>query len=289
MKLLSFGEVLWDVYPDNRYIGGAPMNFAAHFVKLGGQSWLVSAVGNDEYGSAAIESLKNRGISTEYVAVVDEKQTGKCLVTLNEKLVPSYNLLDDVSYDFIPTPSVSQQFDVFYFGTLALRSEYNLSTVKNILQNNNFADVFVDLNIRPPHYSKKNINFALQSATIVKISDEELSVVLNNAEIPDESDYKKAAFALYKKFPNLKMIIITLGPKGAYLLECETKAEHTCGVVDLPVVSTVGAGDSFAAAFLSQYLSGKDIDFALETASKVSSFVVSQKDAVPDYKFSDFC
>ncbi len=216
------------------------------------------------------------------------KETGKCLVTLNEKQVPTYNLLDNVAYDYIPAPTLKQSFDVFYFGTLSLRSRYNLSTVKNILDNNNFSDVFVDLNIRPPHYSKENILFALCNASIVKISDEELKVVLENADIDDVSDYKKAALALSQKFTNLKMIIITLGPKGAYLFETAEKTEHSCGVVDLPVVSTVGAGDSFAAAFLSQYLSGKGIDSALETASKVSSFVVSEKDAVPEYDSTIF-
>lgn len=288
MKLLSFGELLWDVYPDNRYIGGAPMNFAAHFVKLGGSSWLVSAVGNDEYGTAAIEKLKNWNIGTEYISVLDSKETGKCLVTLNEKQVPTYNLLDDVAYDNIPAPILGESFDVFYFGTLALRSKYNLSTVKSILDNNCFSDVFVDLNIRPPHYSKENILFALYNATIVKISDEELSVVLENADIDNTVDYKEAARLIAEKFSNLKLVIITLGPKGAYVYDTVSGDEHSCGIVDVPVVSTVGAGDSFAAAFLSQYLSGKGIDNALKIASKVSGFVVSQKDAVPDYNACDF-
>ena len=264
------------------------MNFAAHFVKLGGNSWLVSAVGNDEYGTAAIEKLKNWNIGTEYISVLDSKETGKCLVTLDEKQVPTYNLLDDVAYDNIPAPILGESFDVFYFGTLALRSEYNLSTVKNILDNNSFSDIFVDLNIRPPHYSKENILFALNNATIVKISDEELSVVLENADIDNTVDYKEAARLIADRFSNLKLVIITLGPKGAYVYDTVSGEERSCGIVDVPVVSTVGACDSFAAAFLSQYLPGKGIDNALKIASKVSGFVVSQKDAVPDYNACDF-
>lgn len=264
------------------------MNFAAHFVKLGGNSWLVSAVGNDEYGTAAIEKLKNWNIGTEYISVLDSKETGKCLVTLNEKQVPTYNLLDDVAYDYIPVPVLEKPFDVFYFGTLALRSRYNLSTVKSILDNNNFSDIFVDFNIRPPHYSKENILFALHNASIVKISDEELSVVLDNADIDNNADYKTAARLIAEKFSNLKLVIITLGPEGAYVFDTKSDIEHSCGIVEVPVISTVGAGDSFAAAFLSQYLSGKGIDYALEIASKVSGFVVSQKDAVPNYNACDF-
>ena len=115
MRLLSFGEVLWDVYPDKRFIGGAPMNFAAHFVKHGGDASMISALGNDELGDAALECLHALGLDTSFVSYPNGKETGKCLVTLDERQIPSYNLLTDVAYDYISCDCVSGDFDALYF------------------------------------------------------------------------------------------------------------------------------------------------------------------------------
>ena len=100
MKVLAFGEVLWDMYPQGGYIGGASLNFAAHFKKCGGEAWLVTSVGKDELGNETVEIVKNLGINTQYISYAD-KETGKCLVTLDSNHIPSYNLLDNVAYDYI--------------------------------------------------------------------------------------------------------------------------------------------------------------------------------------------
>ena len=287
MKLLSFGEVLWDVYPDNKFIGGAPMNFAAHFAKQGGSAAMISALGNDSLGCDALKQLEAWKLDTSFITYPEGKETGKCLVTLDEKRVPSYNLLSDVAYDYISCDKVKGEFDAVYFGTLSLRSGYNRKSLEGLLHREKFGEVFSDLNIRPPFYSKESILFALENASIVKISDEEMPIVLSEIGFDVSDDYAAVSSALAKRFSNLKVIIVTLGPKGSFAYNCADGSTYSCGTVEVKVVSTVGAGDSFSATFLANYLSGKGIDVCLKKASEIASFVVSRYEAVPDYPSVD--
>lgn len=283
MTVLSFGEVLWDVYPDKEFIGGAPLNFAAHFAKCTGKSYMLSAVGEDALGQKTLETIENFGVDTKYINK-STKQTGKCLVTLDDKGVPSYNLLCDVAYDDIKYEGFEEEkFDALYFGTLALRSQNNLDTLCKVMNDNKFSQIFVDINIRPPFYSKESIDFALKSASIVKISDEELNTVMQNSVQTFNKDLKKCAQILSEKYKNLKIIVITKGEKGAFAYNCNTKESFECHAKKVKVASTVGAGDSFSAAFLSKFMSGNDIKFCLEFASKISAFVVSKHEAIPEY------
>lgn len=281
-KVLSFGEILWDVYPDKKHIGGAPLNFAAHFVKCGGEAFVNSAVGNDALGDLTVNSVNDLGVNTKYI-FKNDKQTGQCLVTLDKDSIPSYNLLDDTAYDFIDSPDcISENFDVFYFGTLALRNEYNRKSVEKILNENDFDDVFVDINIRKPFISKEVIEFALKYATILKISDEDLAEFAHFTGIKYSSPLG-AAKEISKRFKNIKLILITMGEVGSLAFECKAQNETRCNAQKVKVASTVGAGDSFSAAFLAMYLNGSNIQTCLETASKVSGFVVSNMGAIPDY------
>ncbi len=286
MKVLSFGEILWDVYPNEKYLGGAPLNFAAHLAKHGEDVAMLSAVGQDVPGKEAKEQVSAWGISTEYIAELSDKQTGCCLVTLNEQKVPGYNLLQDVAYDYIPCPKGEESFDVLYFGTLSLRSAYNCNSLADLL-NKSFREVFVDVNIRPPYYSRETVRFAASKASILKVSDEELSTVAELLDMEEKQDYQKFARDLSDQFSNLRCIIITLGSKGAFALGCREKEAYSVPCAKVTVKSTVGAGDSFSAAFLHKFMAGKSIADCLNYAAKVAGFVVSHYEAVPEYGVGD--
>lgn len=283
MKILSFGEILWDCYPDKKYIGGAPLNFAAHLAKHGENVYMLSSLGDDELGKAATEYLKKQNISTEYVFKCGEKETGKCLVTLDENQVPTYNLLSDVAYDYIPTDKVFDDFDVLYFGTISLREEYNKNSLKSLLDRCSFKEVFVDINIRTPFYTAETVRFAVESATILKISLEELAIVAELLGVSEFFDYKEFAKLIADEYKNINCIIITLGADGAYTYSAAEEKEYVCASELVTAVSTVGAGDSFSAAFLSRYLKNADIMQCLKHAAKIAAYVVSKFDAVPDY------
>lgn len=283
MKILSFGEILFDVFGESASLGGAPLNFCAHAVRAGAEASMLSAVGNDALGHAALQQVKGYGIDIRHTAIVDDKMTGKCLVTLNAQGVPKYDLLEDVAYDYIPVPRLEgETFDVFYFGTLALRSVNNRKTVETLLSKNVAKDVFVDINIRPPFYCDESILLALKHATLLKISDEELPVVAKAIVGEREHDTDRVVSAIKERFPNVKRMILTRGADGSAAYDLKTGAICRCDAVRTKVVSTVGAGDSFCATFIVNYLQGVDTMTALQKASKISAWVVSQEGAIPD-------
>jgi len=280
MNLLAFGEILWDVYPTDKYLGGAPLNFGAHFVKKGGNCSLLTAVCNDDLGNEAIAKAEFYNIDTKYIKYL-KKQTGRCNVTLDGNMIPSYDLLNDVAYDYISTDEINEDFDVLYFGTLSLRNGFNRNTLEKLIKEKSFGDIFVDINIRPPYYSKDVIKFCVENATIIKISDEELDVVAKNLSV-SYKDIKDFSCELFSRFANLKQIIITLGDKGAFVLDTKENKTYSCPAKQVKVVSTVGAGDSFGASYLYDYLCNKPTEICLKNATEHAAFVVSHKAAVPD-------
>ena len=288
MNALAIGEVLWDIYPTSNHLGGATLNFAAHFSKCGGDSWILSAVGRDELGQKALEEIKRLRINTEFLSFSESKETGKCLVSLDKDKIPFYNLLNHVAYDEIIKPDLSDKtFDVLYFGTLALRNKNNYCVLNQIIKENKFNEHFVDVNIRAPYYSDFIIKFALENATIIKISDEELPVVIQSLGETCLS-HKECSKTLKEQFNNLRIIIITRGDKGSFVYDAANDRIYECQSERVDVVSTVGAGDSFSASFLATYIKTKDIEKSLRLATAISAFVVSKKDAIPEYILSDF-
>lgn len=283
MNVLAFGEVIWDVYPDKSCLGGAPLNFAAHAARHGLDVEMLSAVGADELGEAALTTMREWGVGTKAVRVLNDKPTGVCRVTLDERSVPHYALCEDTAWDAIPCDLDMNDADVLYFGTLALRSDYNLSQLKALTERRAFADVFVDVNIRVPFYSKETVMFAFENATILKVSDEEWPLVCELLGVSSEEDMTVVVPALGERFPNLRVVIVTLGGEGARAYDMRAKQWHRADALSVKAVSTVGAGDSFSASFLGWYQRGYDIEACLRHAAKVAAYVVSHYEAVPPY------
>ncbi len=275
MKLTVFGEILWDIFGDEKKIGGAPFNFGAHCAKLGFDVDVISAVGNDSLGIGAVNAAKEIGVNTKNIQTVDF-ETGHCLVTLNNG-TPSYNLVQGVAYDNIPLPDESCfTADAFYFGTLAQRNKESQETLKALLKGT-YKEVFFDINIRQHYYNDEMIDFSLKNTTIFKISREEIGV-LGISGTPED-----ICRILGKKYKNLKLILVTLDKDGSLLYDVlRDKIIYSPKPVS-KVVSTVGAGDSFSACFLSNYLSGISVEECLVRATLLSDFVVTQLGAIPDY------
>ena len=275
MKMIVFGEILWDVFGDEKKIGGAPFNFAAHCVRLGMSADIVSAVGNDDFGDGAISAVKKLNVNTKYIQTVDYK-TGRCLVTLNDG-TPSYDLVENVAYDNIPVPeNLCLEADAFYFGTLAQRNTASKQTLERLLKGN-YKEIFFDINIRQNYYSAEMIDNSLKNATILKVSREEIGV-LGIDGTPEE-----ICDALGAKYNNLKLIIVTLDADGSFVYNVKSQSILYSPKPTAKVVSTVGAGDSFSACFLSNYLNGVEPEECLKRATLLSSYVVTQLGAIPEY------
>ncbi len=280
MRVVSFGEILWDVFESEKKIGGAPFNFAAHLVKNGVEASIYSAVGEDELGAEALEQVRRLQVDTRYISSV-EQQTGVCLVTLQDG-TPNYNIKLGTAMDAIPFVPLKEEFDGLYFGSLAQRNEISANSLQQLLSNYTFKQVFFDVNIRQHYYGKEVLERSISQCTILKISREEMGV-LRETGISHADGYEAISRDLKGKYPHLQMIIITLDADGAFVYDCQKDESYYSEKPNCKVVSTVGAGDSFSATFFASVLQGASIPKALERASKVSTFVVTQLGAIPDY------
>ncbi len=280
-KLISFGEILFDIIDGKAILGGAPLNFASHASSLGCECYMLSAVGDDILGEAALAHMLNRDIDCGLISR-SKKETGKCTVSLDADGTPSYNLLSDVAYDDIKA-SIEElraiRADVFYFGTLAARGEQNRLLLREILANVHFEEIFCDINIRMGCFSHETVLLCLAHATVLKFSDDllEESALRDALEICDGS----IAETINKRFPNIKIILHTLGEKGSEIFDCRSGERFVIPAVENPnPVSTVGAGDSYGAAFLCHYLTGTSLPEAGEEAAKLAARVVGLPGAI---------
>lgn len=286
MKYLVFGETIWDVYPDQRVIGGAPFNFSAHAALMGGEVYLLTGLGQDELGDKAAECMRSYGIRTDFLCR-NEKPTGQCIVTLDDKGVPQYNVLADVAYDNVTADDGmleairTLQPDVFYFNTLAQRSAVSKKTIRTILDTVPFGCIFCDVNIRPGCWDEDSLRLCMERADVVKISEEEAHF-LSDCGLIDaaESTFSEAVHAA---FPNLKILVFTMGAKGSAVYDFEHGTEEYSGEPEqVAVVSTVGAGDCYSASFLHTLLCGGSIADSIRTATERSNIVVSHTEAIPE-------
>lgn len=285
MNVLSFGEIVWDIYPDKEYVGGAPLNFAAHLAKHKHHVCMASSVGNDLLGRKSLDFMDRCDVFNRHVYQDEYRSTGTCTVTLTENGIPRFDLAENVAYDDIPLSQVMEDYNLLYFGTLALRSEKNREELTSFIREKKIRHVFVDLNIRSPFYSKESVMFAISEATILKMSSEDLGAI--SSYFDECEDHKQFARLLAGVYTNLKVIIVTLGEDGSFVLDCRNHLEYECPIVPCEVRSTVGAGDSYSAGFVHQYVHRKPIPECMEYASRLASFVVSKVDAIPDYSPED--
>ena len=286
-KILAIGEIIWDVYPEKKTLGGAPLNFAAHTVLCRADSALISAVGRDELGDEAIEDLLSLGVDCKYIQR-NERPTGQCLVTLDEKKTPHYNVLCDVAYDAIVTDRSmlthlkKEAYDALYFGTLIQRDARSREAVESLVRTLSLSHVICDVNLRPNCYDRQSVALCLEHATILKLSIEEEPLLRAAADYaPLDDSPKEIARALCQAHPQLEVVIVTLGKDGSYAYDARAQKDFFREAVGDCVVSTVGAGDSYTAAFLTSYLAGSSIDQCMRYASEVSGWVVSHMEAIP--------
>lgn len=286
MKILCFGEILWDHIGKEYHLGGAPLNFAAHSARLGSESYLISAVGRDDLGSKALGEAGKIGVKTDYVTPVDHP-TGVVEVSMDGG-IPSYEIVTGTAWDNILMTEESQeeilnaQWDLFYMGTLAQRSRTNGDLLhKTLLNRLKAKSVFFDVNLRQDYYDRDVMERSLEHTTILKLNDEELPVtgaLLYEEEMPPASLFAR----LRSDYPRLEMMILTKGADGADIINSQGLRHYPIESGVVPV-DTVGAGDSYSGAFCYAWHHTGDLDRSARFAQDVADRVVSQAGALPDY------
>lgn len=278
---VCFGEILWDILPEGKKPGGAPMNVAYHLHTLGRQAEMVSRVGKD--GEELLDFVRSRGLNINYIQIDPVQPTGKVLAKVENHEV-SYTILEPVAWDFIePDASLKELVHAahyFIFGSLAARRQRTRDTLYELLESEAYK--IFDINLRPPHFGRPVIEHLIRQADILKLNHHELSLLGEWFEL--NGNTHERLLRLQDQF-GLHTIITTLGANGAVVLQEDRFAEHPGFPVQ--VVDTIGSGDSFLAAFLSSTTEGLDLNEALETACALGAFVATKEGACPDYTPAD--
>jgi fructokinase len=278
--VVGIGEALWDMLPSGKQLGGAPANFAYHVGQMGVPSCVVSALGNDALGDELQKLLDERQVNGVIARV--EYPTGTVQVTLNERGVPQYEIVEDVAWDNIPHTDdmlqIAKHCRAVCFGSLAQRSAVSRDSINAFLDAMEpDALVVFDINLRQHFYDKAVVCDSLKRCNILKINDEELLVVadlLGYVGCTTE-EVCKQLMADY----DLKILILTCGENGSYVYgDGNVHYEPTPKVV---VADTVGAGDSFTAAFVAMLLKGSTLLEAHRKAVEVSAYICTQQGAMP--------
>lgn len=286
MRILAIGEIIFDIFNGEAEIGGAPLNFCAHCAKLGAKSAIVSAVGMDSLGEEALKNLRKFGVDVSFVAK-NQFPTGQCLVTVNNG-IPEYNVLSPAAYDRIEiSGDIIKKIkeygaDVFAFGTLIQRDSVSRKAVNEILESCSFAEVFCDINLRSGCYDKESCLCCLENATVLKISSEEEPLLAEFGFYCRGRTERETVMNICKAFGNIRLILFTKGENGSVIFDKSDGSFYEIPVVKANVVSTVGAGDSFSAAFLCEYFKSGDIAAAGRSGAELSAYVVAHREAVPN-------
>lgn len=282
-KIISIGEVLWDLFPEGEQFGGAPANFACHAAILGGDVSMVSAVGDDAHGQRALDNLQRCGIDTSCMQVVSDAPTGTVGIKLDPAGKPTFTIHKGSAWDQIDWNEILdrrlKEADAVYFGTLGQRSDISRTTIRRALNVATEIPRVLDINLRSPFFDAAMIRESIELASILKLSDDELSTVCNACDI-GSADTLEARIETLRKLQRLDMVITTRGADGAVLATPN-------GILEQPgiptkVVDTVGAGDSFTAAFLIGMLQGERHERSLRNACEVAAIVCAHAGAIPD-------
>ena len=315
-RILAYGELLWDMLPSGKKLGGAPVNFLYHAKTLGSEVRALTSVGDDELGKEILERFDALGIPRDALQISRQAPTGTVDVTLDSKGIPSYRIVENVAWDDIRVGQIeletTLQFltkpeyrSAFYYGSLALRTTDNKESVLRILNALPSSVLRVcDLNLRAPFYDRETVLFTLQNADVFKLNDVEAIELdqmladkieptlasfadsdssLNTAIRDDFENVKQAlsvwADAWIKTF-DLKTIVLTCGASGAFIFSSDDVAFAPS--IEVDVKDSVGAGDSFAAVCVVGLLTDRPYSQIVEAASRRAAFVCSQEGGTPN-------
>lgn len=291
MRILSVGEILWDVIGPTEHLGGAPLNFAAHAQTLGHEVFPVSAVGDDERGHRALELIRRRGISTEFIRVLPDQPTGTAQVELDLDGKPTFRIVRPVAYDFVELSTADIQAltrldpQWIYVGTLFHTSSAALGSTLRLLEHLPSAQRFYDINLRDENWNLTAVEQLSSHSTVVKLNDWEAQCL--DATFDMEGEHESiASFA--RRWADrfaVEIMCVTSGERGCSILKSGQLTQVPGFRVD--IIDTVGAGDAFAAGFVHGLSQGWNIEQIGRFANAVGAVVASKPGAIPEWSIDE--
>jgi len=278
-KITAIGEIIFDIYPGVKKLGGAPLNFIYHINKLTGNAAFISRVGNDDLGSEAVSFLKKNNMSINLIQIDHDYETGAAFANLDEDKVPHWDIPPDRAYDFINIPpnskEIIQNCNCFYFGSLAQRSDRSRTTIRSFFDKP--TKYFLDLNIRQNYYTKHIISRSLLAADVLKVNLEELTL-LHKIFFAGIFNIAGCAASIMDSF-RIELIAVTMGEAGAYLFDKNNS--DFCKITVNKIIDTVGAGDAYSAILALGYLQGWELSKINKLASEFAGEIVKIPGALP--------
>jgi fructokinase len=285
--VLGLGELLWDVLPEGPRLGGAPANFAVMAGQLGNHAALLSRIGRDDPGRTAVDRLDPLPVDASLLQVDPAHETGRVTVYF-EGGQPRYTIHQPAAWDFLELTDewvqLAERADALCFGSLAQRCLASRQTIQTLVAQSSSECIRVfDVNLRPPFYSGEVIQESLELATVVKMNDSEVPLVLGLMGLPlseglAEEALRLDAERLLGEFPSLGMVAVTRGTNGSLLVTREEWHAHPG--IQVKVADTIGAGDAFTAALTHYMLRGADLATLNEAGNRWGAWVASQSGAM---------
>lgn len=275
-KIAAFGELLWDLFPKEKVLGGAPANFIYRINSFGDEGTLLSKVGHDKAGREAREAMLKLGLSDENIQTDYEFPTGSVRVKIDKDGNPDFNIITDVAYDHIEINTemidAFSHADCVCFGTLVQRYGISKNTLRELVHQSTDVVKFLDINLRKKCYTAATVEESLRMTNILKANDEELLITKELLGLKSENlrDLAREAIETF----NLEMILCTLGSNGAFCLTKDNVFHYDTGY-QISLSDTVGSGDAFSAGFVHYYMNGQHIDEALRFGNAAGAMVAT--------------
>jgi fructokinase len=281
-KIVGLGEILWDMLPQGKQLGGAPSNFAYVSTLLGNEGIVASRVGSDALGHEAVQQLAKLGVGTAHIQTDPVHVTGTVQVEVDHDGQPKFEIAEGVAWDFLEwTPAwqrLAAQADAICFGSLAQRAATSRATIRQFLGAGKKGAVRIfDANLRQEFYSKETLTESMKFADIVKLNHEELPRIVPMFGLQHRDEISSAR--LLAELHGLKLICVTRGCHGSLLMDQRTLGEHPG--YRIQIGDAIGAGDAFTAALVYEYLQGAPLTRINETANRVGAWVASRVGAMP--------
>ena len=279
LNAVCFGEVLWDIFPTHKKIGGAPLNVSLRMNSIGVNTTMISRIGDDDNGKDILSFLNDQEVATDLIQITGEYKTGAVQVMINEKGNASYDILYPSAWDKIIETEMMDKIvaeaDAFVFGSLACRDEVTRTTLNKLLEKANYK--IFDVNLRAPYYTIDVLNELMLKADFIKLNDEELREI--SSELGSTYNSFEQNIKFIAEMTNTKHVCVTKGAFGA-VLYYNNKFYYNSGYF-IKVVDTVGAGDSFLASLIVRLLRGKSPQKALNYACAIGALVAGHEGANP--------
>ncbi len=279
--IVAVGEVLWDILPQAAVIGGAPFNFAFHCHQLGQPVRVISRVGDDTHGRAILDAMQQHGMDTTGIQIDPQHPTGTVVVQLSPEGQPRYNIVENVAWDYLQADAtvlaLAAEASAICFGTLAQRSPVSRASIRQLLQAASTARKVLDLNLRPPFVEATIVSSSIALADWLKLNEDEFAWL--RSMLPTCS--VGTSWQFWREWLKLELLCVTRGERGCSV--CSAAGEFAEPGCKVQVCDTIGAGDAFTAALLTQTLQGAELRSAVRFANRYAAEVAQHPGGTPRF------